>query len=367
MPPTRSVCDGATGGDHADVGPADRAEPGDLAEPAHPHLEDEHLGVERGAEDRHRQALLVVEAALVGRDRRPAPTAARTRSLVLVLPTLPVIPTTLAVSRSRAQDANAMRATPVSATSTTVSGVSTGRDASVAAAPAAAAAAMKSCPSRSATRGTKSWPATSERESNEAPSTSTSAPRRVPPVASATSDARILTGPNGTVQVMAADRIHLVVLFGGQSAEHDVSCVTAAHVLAAVDPRPTGSRRSASAARASGSSRTAPRPRWEQGRRRCRRAGAGRELGVGEAVLGQLDEPGERTVVLPLLHGPMGEDGTVQGLLELADIAYVGAGVLGSALAMDKAMAKQVLAANGIAQSPLPGLRRARPHARPAQ
>ena len=55
--------------------------------------------------------------------------------------------------------------------------------------------------------------------------------------------------------------------------------------------------------------------------------------------------------MLPLLHGPMGEDGTVQGLLELADVAYVGAGVLGSALAMDKAMAKQVLAANGIPQS----------------
>ena len=57
------------------------------------------------------------------------------------------------------------------------------------------------------------------------------------------------------------------------------------------------------------------------------------------------------TVVMPLLHGPMGEDGTVQGLLELANVAYVGAGVLGSALGMDKAMAKQVLAANGIAQA----------------
>ena len=60
---------------------------------------------------------------------------------------------------------------------------------------------------------------------------------------------------------------------------------------------------------------------------------------------------GERTVVLPLLHGPMGEDGTVQGLLELAGVAYVGCGVLGSALAMDKALAKQVLAHNGIAQA----------------
>ena len=58
-----------------------------------------------------------------------------------------------------------------------------------------------------------------------------------------------------------------------------------------------------------------------------------------------------RTVVVPLLHGPMGEDGTVQGLLELANIPYVGSGVLGSALSMDKAMAKQVLANNGIAQA----------------
>ena len=63
------------------------------------------------------------------------------------------------------------------------------------------------------------------------------------------------------------------------------------------------------------------------------------------------------TVVLPLLHGPMGEDGTVQGLLELADAAYVGSGVLGSALAMDKAMAKQVLAANGIPQPRFRALR----------
>jgi D-alanine-D-alanine ligase len=58
-----------------------------------------------------------------------------------------------------------------------------------------------------------------------------------------------------------------------------------------------------------------------------------------------------QTVVLPLLHGPLGEDGTVQGMLELVDVAYAGAGVLGSALTMDKAMAKTVLAANGIPQT----------------
>ena len=57
-----------------------------------------------------------------------------------------------------------------------------------------------------------------------------------------------------------------------------------------------------------------------------------------------------RTVVIPLLHGPMGEDGTVQGALELAHVAYVGAGVLGSAIAMDKSIAKQILALNEIPQ-----------------
>ena len=57
-------------------------------------------------------------------------------------------------------------------------------------------------------------------------------------------------------------------------------------------------------------------------------------------------------VVLPLLHGPQGEDGTVQGLLELAGVPYVGAGVLASALCMDKVMAKEVLAAHGLPQVP---------------
>jgi D-alanine-D-alanine ligase len=57
-------------------------------------------------------------------------------------------------------------------------------------------------------------------------------------------------------------------------------------------------------------------------------------------------------VVLPILHGPYGEDGTVQGLFELADLPYAGAGVLASALAMDKPMAKVVLADAGIAQAP---------------
>jgi D-alanine-D-alanine ligase len=56
----------------------------------------------------------------------------------------------------------------------------------------------------------------------------------------------------------------------------------------------------------------------------------------------------ELDVIFPVLHGPYGEDGTVQGLLELADLPYVGAGVVGSAVGMDKAIFKQVMAANGL-------------------
>jgi D-alanine-D-alanine ligase len=158
-------------------------------------------------------------------------------------------------------------------------------------------------------------------------------------------------------------RIHLVVLYGGQSAEHDVSCVTAAHVLAAVDPAkyrvtPIGISTSgdwtlgeaAQSALAAGS-----------GALPTRLETSGPSVSVTDVIAttshgGNVDDE-EITVVLPLLHGPMGEDGTVQGLLELADAAYVGSGVLGSALAMDKAMAKQVLSANGIPQSRFRALR----------
>ena len=147
------------------------------------------------------------------------------------------------------------------------------------------------------------------------------------------------------------ERVNLVVLFGGRSAEHDVSCTSATHVLRAADPAryritPIGIGRDGSWALATGAAKAL--------------AEGPDELPdhldtAGEAVspvelLGAVDADAP-TVVLPILHGPMGEDGTVQGLLELADVAYVGAGVLGSAVGMDKAMAKQVLAANGIAQA----------------
>ena len=157
---------------------------------------------------------------------------------------------------------------------------------------------------------------------------------------------------------MAADRIHLVVLFGGQSAEHDVSCVTAAHVLRAIDPAryrvtPIGISHDGHWALATEAQRALTAG---PGELPGRLDPNGTSLSPSDALIGgdrsATDRcAGEVTVVLPLLHGPMGEDGTVQGLLELADVAYVGSGVLGSAVSMDKAMAKQVLAAAGVPQA----------------
>jgi D-alanine-D-alanine ligase len=145
-------------------------------------------------------------------------------------------------------------------------------------------------------------------------------------------------------------RIRLVVLFGGQSAEHEVSLVTARHVLAATDTDRYDVQPVA----------ITPSGQWVVAEEAARAlaagpdalpdalAASGPEISPLPAVARHDDQP---VVVLPLLHGPLGEDGTVQGLLELADVAYVGAGVLASALAMDKAKAKEVCGANGIPQA----------------
>jgi D-alanine--D-alanine ligase len=150
---------------------------------------------------------------------------------------------------------------------------------------------------------------------------------------------------------MPDERIELIVIFGGQSAEHDVSCTTAAHVLKAADPSryritPIG---------------ISTDGQWAIADEAARAVAAG-----PDALPGRLDPAGTsvsptpmladaargagQIVVLPLLHGPLGEDGTVQGMLELAGVPYVGSGVLGSAVAMDKAMAKQVTMAADIPQ-----------------
>lgn len=145
--------------------------------------------------------------------------------------------------------------------------------------------------------------------------------------------------------------IRLLVLFGGQSAEHDVSCMTAAHVLAAAD-------RSRYAIEAIGITRQGDfvavdtthelDPGVEV--KALEPVGVETQIGAG-SLTSRTEQSDQQVVVLPLLHGPMGEDGTVQGMCELANVPYVGAGVLGSAVAMDKAMAKTVLDANGLPQT----------------
>ncbi|MDQ2650795.1 MAG: D-alanine--D-alanine ligase [Actinomycetota bacterium] len=159
----------------------------------------------------------------------------------------------------------------------------------------------------------------------------------------------------------APDRVRLVVLFGGQSAEHDVSCVSAFHVLRAADP----SRYEVDAI---GITKAGD---WVRADEAIAALQAGQEA-LGP-VAGSVQAAGTAieplpaitpaqtddlpVVVLPILHGTRGEDGTVQGLLELAGVPYVGTGVLGSALCMDKLKAKDVVAAHGLPQVPWLGLR----------
>ena len=146
----------------------------------------------------------------------------------------------------------------------------------------------------------------------------------------------------------SAQRIHVVVLFGGQSAEHDVSCVTAAHVIKALD----SSKYDITAV---GITREG---KWVVAQPHADVLVAEGEPTSITPIVEQA-RGDARTVIFPLLHGPLGEDGTIQGVLELANIAYVGTGVLGSAVAMDKGVAKQVLHANGIPQPKYVSLREA--------
>jgi D-alanine-D-alanine ligase len=129
------------------------------------------------------------------------------------------------------------------------------------------------------------------------------------------------------------DRLRVAILAGGRSSEHEISLASARSVLESLDPE-----RFDVVTVAIGRD-----GRWELG------SGDGsvaETLPVpaanAPATLGAVD------VVLPILHGPFGEDGTVQGLLELAGIPYVGAGVAASALCMDKDLFKKVLRDSGI-------------------
>ncbi|MGE3285033.1 MAG: D-alanine--D-alanine ligase family protein [Pseudonocardia sp.] len=165
-----------------------------------------------------------------------------------------------------------------------------------------------------------------------------------------------------------AARTRVAVVFGGRSSEHAISCVSAGSVLTHLDRErydvvPVG---------------IAPDGAWVLGTEDPRELtirdralpsvdGAATALALpGDPTRGGLValEPGRAgevlagiDVVFPVLHGPYGEDGTIQGLLELAGIPYVGAGVLASAAGMDKEFTKKLLAAEGLPAGDLVVLR----------
>jgi len=158
---------------------------------------------------------------------------------------------------------------------------------------------------------------------------------------------------------MKDKKIRVAVVFGGRSGEHEVSLVSASSVMAAMDKSkyeiyPVG---------------ITPAGRWlttgdpmlmlQAGGTDAHQIGSGESAEPGGELAPARERealvPGTREtgfpvvdVVFPVLHGPYGEDGTIQGLLELADIAYVGAGVLGSALGMDKVAMKDVFRAHAL-------------------
>jgi D-alanine-D-alanine ligase len=155
-------------------------------------------------------------------------------------------------------------------------------------------------------------------------------------------------------------RTRVAVVFGGRSSEHAISCVTAGSVLKALDRErydviPIG---------------IAPDGRWvleaddperhaikgpdelpavdaDRASVTLTRTASGAGILVSDPAAPPR-ELGDVDVVFPLLHGPWGEDGTIQGMLEMAGVRYVGAGVLASAVSMDKAYMKVVLAAAGL-------------------
>jgi D-alanine-D-alanine ligase len=133
-------------------------------------------------------------------------------------------------------------------------------------------------------------------------------------------------------------RVRVAVLAGGRSSEHDISVASARSVVDALDPE----RYETTVVEIDRNGR------WELASESGELPEASIETlpvvarSAPAATLGQVD------VVLPILHGPFGEDGTVQGLLELAGVPYVGAGVAASALCMDKDLFKAVLRDRGI-------------------
>ena len=155
------------------------------------------------------------------------------------------------------------------------------------------------------------------------------------------------------------------VIYGGRSGEHEVSVTSAESVINALDRNRYEVRAMAITRSGKWIDDILPqdyRGKYLGGRNYAQLSEETGEIIVGKQEVGGIDEvssdypnivgprsdPGDTPVVLPILHGPFGEDGTIQGMLEMMDLPYIGAGVLGSALAMDKAAAKYMCLAYGI-------------------
>jgi D-alanine-D-alanine ligase len=156
-------------------------------------------------------------------------------------------------------------------------------------------------------------------------------------------------------------KIRVAVLYGGRSAEHEVSVVSARGVMAALDR--SKYEVVPIAITKSGRWMLPDRTPEELDAPKGSLPGTGEEgTGValtregGAAELTQVGGSGAAAgtvdVVFPVLHGPYGEDGTVQGMLELAGVPYVGAGVLASAIGMDKEVQKQLFRSRGLPVGP---------------
>ncbi|HSX22491.1 MAG TPA: D-alanine--D-alanine ligase family protein [Gaiellaceae bacterium] len=137
-------------------------------------------------------------------------------------------------------------------------------------------------------------------------------------------------------------KLRVALIAGGRSSEHDISLASARGVLEALDPARYEVVNVAIGRDGRWAIESGDSPSLQSGHTAPAETLPVPAEGGTLAVLGAVD------VAVPLLHGPFGEDGTVQGLLELADIPYVGAGVLGSALAMDKDVFKKVMRDSGI-------------------
>ncbi len=158
-------------------------------------------------------------------------------------------------------------------------------------------------------------------------------------------------------------RTRVAIIFGGVSSEHDVSCLTAGGVTRAIDPErfdvvgigitPQGAWVQIDATEMRAMEVVDHTlPRLSEGRPRALllpREGGGR---VGTLAGDSVVDVRDFDVAFSLLHGPFGEDGTIQGLFEMFGIRYVGAGVATSAIGMDKDLMKRALASAGLAVCP---------------